>query len=686
MRLLPIPKAHRTALAAASTAALLLSSCVSMTPPPAAETVAAAKSNIDPSERMLADVEHDLHPPSRPYKLVELPSAITSDAQNNAALKSQKSKETTEFWQARGETGQFGGSLRTCTFGGGPKTFNFWASDDAVSGGCGQLLGEGLVELDPWTGKYYPRLAKSFSVSPDCKTYTFTLRKGLQWSDGKQLNADDVVFTLKDLVRDGWANASYRDTLSINGHFPDVQKIDDLTVKITMQQPFAPFINGLVGLPIAPKHAMEYMRKKPRASFAGFWDINSNVKEIVGCGPFTVNRYVPGQRVEFIRNPYYAFVDQEGRRLPYLNQLDLLIVPDLNTEVLKFYGDEVDFLDNGSVRGSDAAIMKQREQSGGFKLHNLGASDTTTFLVFNMNRRKNPKTGKYYVDPVKQNWFNNKLFRQAVSHATDRRRLIDNIMRGVGLPLYGPESPGGLFYDKSLQQYPQDLALARRLLKQGGFVFKGDKLYDSTGHRVEFTLYTNAGNSNREGACVMLSNDLGKLGIKVNFQPIDFNVMIDKVSSSLDWDAVVMSLTTVKVEPYGGSNVWKSEGRLHLFDQRLPEKDGTVHVTDARQWEKEIDKLFNEGGTTLDTKKRREIFSRYQQIVYDECPMIFLFTAMSLTSMKNSIGNYNPTPLGIAWLPKGSLHNIEEIYVKQKHAEPVPENKFRTSPTETDTR
>src|SRR5262249_20350013 len=155
---------------------------------------------------------------------------------------------------------------------------------------------------------------------------------------------------------------------------------------------------------------------------------------------------------------------------------------DQNTELLKFYGNEIDFLDRTTVRGSDAALMKQREKADNFNMYNLGADESTTFLMFNLNRRKDPKTGKFYVDPIKQTWFNNLNFRRAVSHAINRRRIVDNVLRGVGLPLYGPETPGCLYYNKSLKQYPQDMKLAAELLKQGGFTLQDGKLYDRSGH------------------------------------------------------------------------------------------------------------------------------------------------------------------------------------------------------------
>jgi peptide/nickel transport system substrate-binding protein len=612
----------------------------------------AAHANIEARIKNIKSVEETISNPPYPgdYKLITRGSG----------------DKTEELWQARGPVGKFGGTFRTAGFGAGPKTFNAWDAKDSESSGIGALTNESLIDTDPWTGKVYPRLARSIEVGDNGKQYIVKMRKGLKWSDGYPITADDVIFTYNTLIKKGFGNTSIRDVMMVKGEFPEVTKIDDLTVKFRTKIPFAPF-ESRVGMAIAPKHIME----KATTSidkFHGFWDVNSDVRTIVGSGPFKLDRYVPGQRVEFIRNPNYAMVDKEGRRLPYLDKFVYSIVPDQNTILLKFYANEIDFLDVRSIRGSDAALIKQREPTGNFKLYNLGPDDGCSFLILNMNRRKDPKSGKFYVPHPYQDWFNNKYFRLAVAHAIDRKRIVDNILRGVGFQLFTAESLACIFLNKSLKPYPQDLELAAKLLEQGGFKKKGDRLYDAQGNAVEFTLNTNAGNSARDGICVMIQNDLKKLGMKVNYQPVDFNILIDKIGNSLDWQAVVMGLTGDRLEPYDGANVWKYDGRMHMFDQRLPDaKDQTI-VTDARDWEKEIQNDFEDGATTLDLPTRHKYYDRFQQIVYDENPFIYLDTALLLTAMKSWVGNYMPTPLGIGSPPRGSLHNIEEIYLKnEKH-------------------
>lgn len=570
----------------------------------------------------------------------------------------------TEAMVARGEVGQRGGTLTLSTFGSGPKTFNAWTASDVESDGIGLLQFERLVDIDGFTGKYYGRLAKDFEVSPDNKTYTFHLRKGLKWSDGHPLTADDVVFTFNNIVGAGFGNSSRRDVLMVGGVYPRFEKVDDYTVRVSTPQPFVPLLNGLVQA-VAPKHVFEPIVKKGRDEFNSFWDTNVTGDKLVVSGPFKLVRYVPSQRVEFERNPNYFMVDRKGTPLPYLDRFVQLIVPDQNTQILKFLGKELDFLDIRSVRGADVSILRPRQRTDNFKLFNLGPDDGTLFLTLNMCRRTNPKTKKPYVDPVKQEWFNNQKFRQAVSHAINRQQIVDNVLKGVGLPLYTSESISCLFFNKNLQPYPQDLDLAAKLLQEAGFVKKPDgRLYDAKGNQVEFTLLTNAGNTSRDGACISIANELGKLGMKVNYQPVDFNMLIGKLDHSLEWEAVVMGLTGSRIEPYNGANVWKSNGRLHMFDQRLPNDKGEVVAPDARDWEKRIDELFDKGAVTFDFNERKKYYDEYQTIAYDQQPFIYVYNILDITALRNKVKNYKPTKYGVFYTPLGSLHNVEEIFIE----------------------
>lgn len=559
----------------------------------------------------------------------------------------------TEYWQARGLVGKYGGILSNSTIGEGPKTFNIWNAKDNTSSSLASLMFEGLFASDAYTGQVIPKLAKSYSVDKTGKIYTIKMRKGLHWSDGKEITADDVEFTYNTIIKQGFGDTSTRDVMAVDGVLPECQKVDKYTIQFITPKPFAPFLR-MLGFAVAPKHIIKPITDKGKDEFNRFWGVTTKPEDFVISGAFKLKEYVPAQRVVFERNKNYSMIDKENNILPYLDEYVVYIVGDLNNQVLKFEAGELDIL---AIRGNLAARFKSLEKKSDYKMYNLGASDGTTFLSFNLNQRKNEK-GEFYVNPIKQKWFNDEKFRTAVDYVIDRDFIVANVLSGVGLPLFTAEGLSSIFLNEKIAKgHKKDLKYAKELLNQSGFYLdeKGF-LHDKDGNLVEFTLMTNAGNLEREAIGVMIKEDLAELGIKVNFKPIEFNVLVGKLTGSLDWDAVVLGLTGSSLEANNGANVWYSYGSLHMFNMR--QGQDAINKTGLLDWERRIDELFAKGATTLDFEERKKIYDEYQQIVYDKRPFIYLYTPLNIYAVREKFKNIDPTALG------GVLHNLEEIYVE----------------------
>ena len=551
-----------------------------------------------------------------------------------------------DYLQSQAPVGKFGGTFVSSTIGEGPKTFNPFNSKDNISSQMSDIMYDGLVTTDPVTGDTIPKLAKSFTVNG--KEYIVKLRHGIKWSDGKPITADDVVFTWQNIIFDGFGNTSTRDSIVIDGKLPTVEKLDDYTVKFVTPEPFAPFLR-MLATPIAPKHFFEPAVKKGKAYFDGFLSTNINPKNLVTSGAFRLKEYVPAQRVVFEKNPDYYVINKDDQKLPYLDKLVYLIVGDINNQVLKFEGGELDEI---SLQGANVARFKEMEKHGDFTVYNIGPNTGTMYISMNMNNRKD-ENGKYYVDPKKQVWFQDKNFRQAVDYAIDRENMIFNIANGLAEPLFTPETLNSIFLNKELKGYGRNLEKSKELLKKSGFKWdKAGHLIDKFGNHVEFDLYTNAGNTEREAIGVMVKQDLEDLGMKVNFKPIEFNSLVNKLMATLDWDMVIMGFTGSPLEPNGGKNVWLSDGTLHIFNQRL-EKD----LNSKRYpFEERIDYLYTQGALATKFEDRKRYYDEYQAIVYDEKPLIYIYSPIIIVALRDKFKNIYPTNLG------GVTHNIEEIY------------------------
>ena len=553
-----------------------------------------------------------------------------------------------DYFQSQAPVGKFGGTFVSSTIGEGPKTFNPFNSKDNISSQMSEIMYDGLVTTDPVTGDTIPKLAKSFTVNG--KEYIVKLRHGIKWSDGKPITADDVVFTWQNIILDGFGNTSIRDSIVIDGKLPTVEKIDNYTVKFVTPEPFAPFLR-MLSSPIAPKHVFEPAVKKGKAYFEGFLSTNTPPKDFVISGAFKLKEYVPAQRVVFERNPNYYVINKDDKKLPYLEKIVYLIVGDINNQVLKFEGEELDEI---SLQGANVARFKEMEKHGDFTVYNIGPDTGTMYIAMNMNNRKNDK-GKYYVDPKKQVWFQDKNFRQAVDYAIDRKNMVFNIANGLAEPLFTPETLNSIFLNKSLKGYDRNIEKSKELLKKSGFSWdKAGHLVDKFGNHVEFDLYTNAGNTEREAIGVMVKQDLEDLGMKVNFKPIEFNSLVNKLMATLDWDMVIMGFTGSPLEPNGGKNVWLSDGTLHIFNQRL-EKDLNSSRYD---FEKRLDYLYTQGALATKFEDRKKYYDEYQKIVYDEKPLIYIYSPIRIVALRNKFQNIYPTSLG------GVTHNIEEIFIK----------------------
>ncbi len=577
------------------------------------------------------------------------PTSVQNDVEYVNFPPSQKTVtiDGVDYLQSQAPIGKFGGEIHASTIGEGPKTFNPFNSKDNISSLMSDVMYDGLLSTDAQTGEPIPKLAKSFEVNGN--NYIIKLRKGAKWSDGKEITADDVVFTWQNIIFDGYGNTSTRDSLVIDGQLPTVQKIDKYTVKFSTIKPFAPFIR-MLSTPIAPKHVFEPAVKKGKDYFYTFLSTNTDPKTFVTSGAFRLKEYVPAQRVVFERNPNYYIINKNNEQLPYLDRLVYFIVGDLNNEVLKFEGGEIDVI---NLQGANVARFKEREAHSDYKIYNLGPNTGTMFLSMNLNDRKN-KDGKFYVNPIKQSWFRDVNFRLACDYAIDRKNMVLNIANGLGEPLYTAESLNSIFLNKKLEPYPKSTEKAKEYLKKSGFVWdKKGHLLDKSGNHVEFDLFTNAGNTEREAIGVMVKQDLEDLGMKVNFKPVEFNTLVNKLVNTLDWDMVIMGLTGSPLEPNGGKNVWMSDGTLHMFNQRLEGDENSSRF----DWEKEIDEMYTKGALATSFEERKKYYDEYQRIAYEQKPFIYIYSPIIITAIRTKFKNIFPSSL------TGITYNLEEIYI-----------------------
>ncbi len=539
--------------------------------------------------------------------------------------------------------GKTGGTLTIATIS-EPLTLNLALADDSGSTGVLGYLFEGLTEISWLTGEVEPSLAESWTHSDDGLTWTFSLRKDVTWHDGTPFTAHDVEFTFNRIIYNEEINSSDRATF--NFRFLDeatgtwtearmtVTALDDYRVRCVLPVSFAPFLRSM-GTAIYPKHILEpYVDD---GTFNDVWDIDTDPAEVIGTGPFTIERYVPKERVVLSRNPNYWLKDDAGNSLPYLDKIIHLIVPDLETELVRFK-------DGGSdthgVLGREFAELEPLQTEGNFTIHRRGPALGSTFLTFNMNLGENPDTMEPYVAADKLKWFRNTQFRRAVAHIVDKEAIIRDVQHGLGYPQWSSISPSaGDFHNPDVRRYEYDIAEANRILDSLDWVdTDGDGIReDDAGNTIEFSLVTNTQNSVRERVGMIVQQGLEEIGIKAGFRLVEFSELVSQLTRSYDWEAMVMGFGG-GTDPYTGIVLWHSSENLHLWYPNQPQP-----VTD---WEAEIDSLYVRASQELDRSERIALYHRAQEIAAENVPLIYTTSPERLTAVRNVFGNTTPTLYG----------------------------------------
>ncbi|TMQ69192.1 MAG: hypothetical protein E6K81_15505, partial [Candidatus Eisenbacteria bacterium] len=306
---------------------------------------------------------------------------------------------------ATAEVGHYGGRF-VISQTSGPKTFNANMANETSSTDVTDRLFTTLADFDNATQQNVPMLAKSWETSADGLSWTWHLRRGAAFSDGHPISADDVLFSF-DIAYDDSLHPSVQDLLKIDGKRFEVTKVDSYTVVTRIPAPYALMIGAVASLRIMPKHVLEGAFR--RGDFASAYTVSIAPESLVTSGAWRLKQFVPGEKTVLTRNPYWFGVDTKGQRLPYLDELVFLIVPDQDAADLKFRAGESDGIDN--VKPENYAWYEANQKAGHFTLYDVGPSLNTNFFFFNLNRVRDAKSGKRIgsprVDPIKYAWFSN---------------------------------------------------------------------------------------------------------------------------------------------------------------------------------------------------------------------------------------------------------------------------------------
>ena len=515
---------------------------------------------------------------------------------------------------------QGGGELRFCLRT-EPKTFDPLKVEDDASAAVRYLTGGVLVRVNRQTQELEPELAQSWKTSKDGRQITFRLRSGILFSDGTNFSASDVAYTMQ-LLMDPALHSPTGDAFRSGAGNVETKVISPTQISITFPAPVA-------GLDRLFDQVAILSERSPK-------------KEMAVLGPFMVADYKPGASLLLNRNPNYWKTDEQGRKLPYLDSIRLDIQPNRDVEMLRFKRGELDL-----INSLDSEYFDKLSATSPQQVHDAGPSLDSEQLWFN-------EVAKSPIPGYKKNWFRSANFRQAISEAINREDLSRIVFHGHAQPALGPFSPANKFWFNSKlrpQAYSPDAAL--KALQAEGFRMKNGALKDKDGNEVVFSIITNAGSKIRERMAVLIQDDLQKIGVHVNVVTLDFPSLIERMTQSYDYEAILLGLTNVDLDPNGEMNVWLSSSENHQWNpqQKAPETS----------WEAEIDRLMRAQASSSDAKKRKEAFDRVQEIAVEQEPFIFLINKNALSAVSKTVHGAAPV---ILW-PQ-AFWNAERLTVATK--------------------
>ena len=509
--------------------------------------------------------------------------ATTPAVVSSTSAASSAPAGTTAASAAAGQ-GKPGGSIIIGTLGEASTINPFLTNESEGDWRCKNLFGQ-LVRLKPDTYEPKAGLAKSWKI--EGLTFTFTLQDNLKFSDGSDLTADDVAFTMKGMLAKATASPRASKLTSIQGakeyaagsaqDVAGIKVVDPKTLVVTLAEPDSSFLLNMRYIFPAPKKLLDG-KDLSKASKEPYF------QKPVGAGPFTFVSWNVGGDFVMQKNPNYY---QKG--LPYLDKVTHRTIPDAQTLVNSLLSGDID----GTIYASPAGADK------------LKANKDLNVLVPPFNS----PNGWYF--NFKNPYLAKKEVRQAVAYSLDMNQFAKDSLYGLGKPGVGPIAPGSYAFDTSLKPYAFDLDKAKALFKQAGPP-PGD-----------ITFIVNKGNVLREDFMTYTQAQLAKIGWNINAQAIEYATLVDQVTNK-KFDVEGVDFVGVTVDPG------------ELYDQFSTGASQNY----ASYSNPQLDTLLKQAKQELDVEKQKPLYKQIQQIIVDDLPFHFAWYRPYVHVTKKKFAGY----------------------------------------------
>lgn len=490
-----------------------------------------------------------------------------------------------------------------------------------------QIIFSGLLKYDG-KGNLMPDLAQNYEIKENGLIYDFFLKKNIKWHDGETLTADDIVFTIKTIQ-----NPEYKSPLKINWNGVEAEKIDDYAVRFKLKNRYAPFLHSLT-VGILPKHL-----------WAGISPQNFHLAEYnskpIGSGPYKFKNFEKDksgaiQLIELEKNKYFYGPTEtatNSRKGPYLKNI-----------TFRFYPNE-----------EAATRALNKGQVNGLSFLSAGQQTKISRRGLNIYQINLPRYFAVFFNQTQSKVLSNKTVRLALSYATDKKEIIERVLKGNGLTVDSPILAGFFGYAEETKIYDFALEHAKNILEADGFKDSdGDgvleKKVGGEDLKLEITLTTAEWPELLEAAG-LLKEHWQKIGAKINLKTIGLGAIQENVIRPRKYEALLFGeVLSADPDPFA---FW------HSSQKRDPGLNLALYNN------QKADKLLEEGRQTLDSEGRAKKYQEFQNLVIDDAPVIFLYSPTYLYPITQKIKGISLERLA---LPSQRFSQIENWYIQTDRA------------------
>ncbi|RMB56297.1 ABC transporter substrate-binding protein [Dokdonia sinensis] len=461
-------------------------------------------------------------------------------------------------------------------------------------------LFNGLVQLDNDLN-VVPDIAKSWEISDDAMTYTFTLRDDVFYHKHEQFKtpdstrkvvAEDFVYSFDRLTDDrvaspgGW----------VLGNVESYQATNDSTFTIQLTKPFPAYL-GLLSMrycSVVPREIVEHYGSEFRS-------------HPIGTGPFKFKRWEEGVKLVFRKNELYYEKDEEGNALPYLEAVAITFLPDKQSEFLQFAQGNIDFLNS-----LDPSYKDELLTSSG-SLREKYQDD--------VNMVKSPHLNTEYIGfflgsdtPEVQS----ELLRKAVNYGFDRQKMITYLRNGIGEPAVHGFIPKGLPGYEKIEGYGYDVTLSRKLIQQ--------YIQETGDTEPQLTIGTN---SQYLDICEYIQRELQKAGLDIKIEVMPPSTL-RQMKSSGELDAFRASWI---------ADYPDAENYLSLFYSKnfTPNGPNYTHFSDA-----EFDQMYKASLSINDVEERKKLYAKMDSLAMSKAPIVPLYYDEVVRFTRKNISGFTP--------------------------------------------